>query len=60
MNSLKIRNKGKRKFEFKDGTVIETNYSTNEFSGTFFGTSRVEELHSFVMEDKKNEIRCEI
>ena len=40
--------------------MIETNYSTNEFSGTFFGTSRVEELHSFVMEDKKNEIRCEI
>jgi hypothetical protein len=60
MNSLTIRNKGRRRFEFRDGGCIETTYAVNEFSGTFFGTSRVEELQGFVIEDKKNEIRCEI
>lgn len=35
-------------------------YSTNQFAGTFFGTSRVEDTSYFVVEDKANAIKCQI
>ena len=46
--------------EFKDGTIIEGTYPTNEFSATFIGTSRIEELGVCEFKDAKNELFCRI
>lgn len=58
LNSLTLKNKGKRKVEFKDGGVIEGTYPTNEFSATFIGTSRIEEIGECKFEDSQNGLTC--
>lgn len=41
LNSLSLKNIGKRRFLFRDGTEITATYPTGVFSSTFFGTSRI-------------------
>lgn len=41
LNSLSLKNKGQRRFLYKDGTEIIATYASGIFSNTFFGTSRV-------------------
>eukprot|EP00919_Chromeraceae_sp_WS-2016_P025953 GHVR01061351.1.p1 GENE.GHVR01061351.1~~GHVR01061351.1.p1 ORF type:complete len:102 (+),score=1.99 GHVR01061351.1:313-618(+) len=41
LNSITLKNLGKRKITFKDGSDIEASFSLSEYSGTFFGTTRI-------------------
>ncbi|EAS07563.1 oxysterol-binding protein (macronuclear) [Tetrahymena thermophila SB210] len=60
LNSLKIKNNGKRFFKFQDGQLITFNQGYEYFSGTFFGTTRHETLGKIMFQDTKNEIECKI
>lgn len=60
LNSLSLKNIGKRKFVFKDGTTITASYPTGVFSSTFIGTSRIEETKSCLIEDEKNKLSLNI
>lgn len=42
------------------GGCIQSNYAANEFSATFIGTSRIEEVGSCLFEDKENGLNCSI
>ena len=44
VNSCKLVNQGKRKVEFKDGTIIDFDYIQDEYSNTFWGTMRHENV----------------
>ena len=55
-----LANKGKRLFEFKDGTVIETTFAKEIYGGVFLGSLRSEASGSFTLKDEKNDISCEI
>ncbi len=55
-----MKNKGIRRVEFKDGCVIEGTYPKNEFSSTFIGTVRIEELGECSFRDVKNELSCRV
>jgi len=58
LNSLKLTNKGKRHFEFNDGTKIVTSFCYEYYSNAFFGTLRHESLGEIKFNDFKNEIEC--
>lgn len=60
LNSLSVTNLGKRIIEFKDGTKIEFNHAKESFSGTFFGTPKLESLGELKYIDEKNKIICKI
>ena len=44
INSMKLTNSGKRCVEFKDGTRIEFDYCQDQYSNTFMGTFRHENV----------------
>jgi hypothetical protein len=58
LNSLKLYNKGKRVFEFPDGTVITGSYCHEVYNNTFFGTVRHESLGESVFKDLTNGFEC--
>lgn len=60
LNSLSVTNLGKRVIEFKDGTKIEFNHAKESFSGTFFGTPKLESLGELKYIDEKNKIICKV
>lgn len=60
LNSLSLKNVGKRKFSFRDGTEITATYPTGVFSSTFFGTSRIEETKTCLIQDTKNNISLSV
>jgi len=59
-NSIKLYNKGKREFEFKDGTKIVTNFCMESYSNTFLGTIRHESLGETTFKDLTHGFECTI
>ena len=58
MNSLKIHNKGIRRVEFYDGTIIEYDIPQEIFSNSFWGTLRQETVGNIHYKDLKNGYEC--
>ncbi|CAK72506.1 unnamed protein product (macronuclear) [Paramecium tetraurelia] len=56
VNSLSLRNKGKRFLQFADGELIEYNFAGEEYSGSFWGPMKVECKGKITFLDKKNDI----
>ena len=52
INSVKLRNNGKRYIKFKDGTYINFNYSIDEYSNTFVGNFIHESLGEMIFRDE--------
>ena len=52
INSVKLRNNGKRYIKFKDGTYINFNYSIDEYSNTFVGNFIHESLGEMFFRDE--------
>ena len=45
LNSITLKNKGRRMIRFDDGTKIEYNFAYEQYSGTFMGTVKVEVIN---------------
>jgi hypothetical protein len=58
LNSLTVRNKGKRIIEFPDGTIIEYSFCYESYSNTFWGTFRHESLGDIIYKDLTNGYEC--
>jgi len=54
INSVSVKNKGKRTVEFADGQSITWNYCEESFNNTFFGTIRQESTGTITFKDQKN------
>jgi hypothetical protein len=52
INSVKLKNNGKRYIKFKDGTYITFNYSVDEYSNTFVGNFIHESLGEMIFRDE--------
>jgi hypothetical protein len=42
LNSLTLKNRGTRYIRFKDGQLIEYNFASEEYSGSFWGPMKLE------------------
>jgi hypothetical protein len=51
LNSIVLTNKGKRTIKFSDGQKIEYNFGYEVYSGTFFGTTKVEVYNNYIIRD---------
>lgn len=60
LNSMTLNNKGRRWFEFADGTRIDVNFNKETYAGVFMGSLRSEAIGSLTLKDEKNGIECEI
>ena len=60
INSMKLTNSGKRWVDFKDGTHIEFNYCSDQYSNTFFGNFRHENLGDLYWRDSTHELNAEM
>ncbi len=45
--------------EFSDGQLIEYNFGSEEYSGSFWGAMKVEVLGKMIFTDKKNNLIAE-
>ena len=59
-NSMKLTNTGKRCVEFKDGTHIDFNYCQDQYSNTFWGNFRHENIGDVYWNDVTHEIKAEM
>ena len=57
---MTLNNKGRRWFEFADGTRIDVNFNKETYAGVFMGSLRSEAIGSLTLKDEKNGIECEI
>lgn len=51
LNSMTLTNKGRRWFEFADGTKIDVNFNKEVYAGVFMGSLRSEAIGSLKFED---------
>ena len=58
LNSMTLTNKGKRKFEFRNGDSIDVNFGKETFAGVFLGSLRSEALGGVTFNDEKNSLKC--
>lgn len=56
LNSMTLTNKGRRWFQFSDGTRIDVNFNKETFAGVFMGSLRSEAIGSFTIKDAKNQL----
>ena len=59
-NSMKLTNTGKRCVDFKDGTHIDFNYCQDQYSNTFYGTFRHENIGDVHWNDVTHELKAEM
>jgi hypothetical protein len=57
---MKLTNTGKRCVDFKDGTHIDFNYCQDQYSNTFYGNFRHENLGDMFWNDVTHELRAEM
>ncbi|EGR29503.1 oxysterol binding, putative [Ichthyophthirius multifiliis] len=60
INSLQLKNKGNRQVKFYDGQTIKYNYVKEVYSGSFFGSMKVESKGSLSFQDSQNGIFANI
>ena len=60
VNSMKLTNTGKRFVEFKDGTHIDFDYCQDEYSNTFMGNFRHENVGGLHFHDVTHDIFAEM
>ena len=60
INSMKLTNTGKRCVDFKDGTHIDFNYCNDQYSNTFYGILRDENIGDMKWEDTTHGIIAEM
>ncbi|KAM3146116.1 hypothetical protein pb186bvf_001773 [Paramecium bursaria] len=60
LNSLTLKNMGKRQIVFADGQLIEYNFAGEEYSGSFWGHMKVESKGKMTFTDSKNEITASV
>lgn len=53
---MTLNNKGRRWFEFADGTRIDANFNKETYAGVFMGSLRSEAIGSLILKDEKNAI----
>lgn len=56
LNSLSLLNRGNRNIEFKDGQKIIYNFASEEYSGSFLGSMKIESKGQIQFVDAKNQI----
>ena len=59
-NSMKLTNTGKRCVDFKDGTHIDFNYCQDQYSNTFWGNFRHENIGDVFWNDVTHELKAEM
>ena len=60
INSMKLTNTGKRCVDFKDGTHIDFDYCQDQYSNTFYGTFRHENIGDVHWNDVTHELKAEM
>lgn len=60
LNTITLRNHGKRYVRFADGQVIEYNFAFEKYSGTLMGAMRVQTKGRIDWVDRENEISAHI
>ena len=60
INSMKLTNTGKRCVDFKDGTHIDFNYCNDQYSNTFYGILRDENIGDMKWDDVTHGIIAEM
>lgn len=60
LNSLSLKNKGKRFIEFANGQKIQYNFACEEYSGSFWGPMKVECKGKITFTDSANEISASL
>ena len=60
LNSMKLTNTGKRCIDFKDGTHIDFNYCQDQYSNTFTGIFRHENIGNVIWDDVTHELKAEM
>jgi hypothetical protein len=60
INSMKLTNTGKRCVDFKDGTHIDFNYCQDQYSNTFYGNFRHENLGEIYWNDVTHGLKAKI
>ena len=60
INSMKLTNTGKRCVDFKDGTHIDFDYCQDQYSNTFYGTFRHENIGDVHWNDVTHGLKAEM
>lgn len=60
LNSLTLKNKGKRYIKFNSGQVVEYNFASEEYCGSFWGPMKLEAAGKMIFSDKSNSIVSEL
>jgi len=60
INSMKLTNTGKRCVDFKDGTHIDFDYCQDQYSNTFYGTFRHENIGGVHWNDVTHGLKAEM
>jgi len=60
INSMKLTNTGKRCVDFKDGTHIDFDYCQDQYSNTFYGIFRHENIGDVHWNDVTHELKAEM
>ena len=60
LNSLTLKNRGKRYIKFKTGELLEYNFASEQYCGSFWGPMKVEVGGKMLFQDKQNNIVAEL
>lgn len=60
LNSLSLKNKGKRFLQFKNGGCISYNFANEEYSGSFWGAMKVECKGKINFTDQSNDLTASL